>query len=147
MADGFLDEIHRDDCIDLLRYGELGRIALIVDDAPVIVPVNYRLVETSNVTWVAVRTRPGNLLDRERVPVAFEIDHVDHGSREGWSVLVQGILLRLDQHAAGFADLFDPRPWIVDQRDRWLVVEPFSVTGRRLHVREAHHPAPTLFFR
>ena len=147
MTHGFLDEIHRDDCLDLLRYGELGRIALAVDDAPVIVPVNYRLVETSNLTWIAVRTRPGNLLDRERVPVAFEIDHVDHALREGWSVLVQGILLRVDQDAAAFAELFDPRPWIVDERDRWLVIEPFSVTGRRLHVRETHHPRPTLFFR
>jgi nitroimidazol reductase NimA-like FMN-containing flavoprotein (pyridoxamine 5'-phosphate oxidase superfamily) len=144
MHDGLLDELDHEDCVELLRLGNLGRIALDVDEVPVIVPVNYRLVETAHRTWVAVRTRPENLLDRDRVPVAFEIDHVDHQAHEGWSVLVRGILLRVDHRAAGFAELFDPMPWVAAERDRWLVIEPFSITGRRLHVR-GDEPTPTRF--
>ena len=144
---GMLDEISYVHCLELLRCGELGRIALDVDGVPVIMPVNYRLVETAHRTWIAVRTRPGNVLDRDRAPVGFEIDHVDHGSREGWSVLVRGILLRVDRTAAAFDVLFDPSPWVVDERDRWLVIEPFSVTGRRLQVRDVEQSQTTLFFR
>ena len=143
---GMLDDISYAHCLELLRYGELGRIALDVDGVPVIVPVNYRLVETAHRTWIAVRTRPGNVLDRDRTPVAFEIDHVDHRSHEGWSVLVRGMLLRVDREAAAFDLLFDPCPWIVTERDRWLVIEPFSVTGRRLQVRDVEESPTTLFF-
>jgi nitroimidazol reductase NimA-like FMN-containing flavoprotein (pyridoxamine 5'-phosphate oxidase superfamily) len=147
MPEGLLDDIHHEDCLALLRFGELGRIAVNVDEVPVIVPVNYRLVEAAHLTWIAVRTRPGNFLDRDREPVAFEIDHVDHRTHEGWSVLVRGMLMRVDQEAAGFGELFDPLPWVVAERDRWLVIEPFTITGRRLHVREHEHTTPTLFFR
>lgn len=146
MADGALDEISHDDCLELLRYGDVGRVAVNVDDAPVIIPVNYRLVETAHRTWIAVRTRPGNLLDQDRVAVAFEIDHVDHRREEGWSVLVRGMLLRVDHEAAAFGALFDPDPWIQTERDRWLVIEPFSVTGRRLRVSIDATRTPTLFF-
>jgi len=143
---GALDEIGYDDCLALLRFGAVGRLAVDVDGGPVIHPVNYRLVETSGPTWIAVRTRPNNLLDRNRVPAAFEIDHVDHRTREGWSVLVRGILLRVDADAAEFRTLFDPQPWLAEDRDRWLVLEPFAVTGRRLHVSGPDRPAPALFF-
>jgi nitroimidazol reductase NimA-like FMN-containing flavoprotein (pyridoxamine 5'-phosphate oxidase superfamily) len=145
MSEGLLEEIDHDDCLELLRYGELGRVALDVDGAPAIVPVNYRLVETAHLTWITMRTRPGNLLDRNRVPVAFEIDHVDHRTREGWSVLVRGMLLRVDQEAAMFGVQFDPQPWVATERDRWLVIEPFSVTGRRLHLRQDGETAPAFF--
>ena len=146
MSESMLDEISYPDCLALLRFGELGRIALDVDGVPVIMPVNYRLVETAHATWIAVRTRPGNLLDRDRAPVAFEIDHVDHRTHEGWSVMVRGLLMRVDREAAAFDVLFDPNPWIVAERDRWLVIEPFSVTGRRLRVRDVDEPSTTLFF-
>ena len=77
---GTLDEIDLQDCLELLRFGSLGRISVDIDGGPVIVPVNYRLVETSSRTWVEFRTRPGNSLDRYGVPAAFEIDHVDHNA-------------------------------------------------------------------
>ena len=146
MSDGTLDEIGYDDCLELLRFGELGRIALEAEDGPVIVPVNYRLVEPPGRTWLALRTRPGNALDRDRVPAAFEIDHIDHHAHEGWSVLVKGTLLRVDPDAAEFRLWYDPLPWITDERHRWLVIEPFSVTGRRLHTAPTAHSVPGLFF-
>jgi Pyridoxamine 5'-phosphate oxidase len=145
--EGTLDEIGHADCLELLRFGEFGRIAVDIDGGPVVVPVNYRLVEAPGRTWIAMRTRPGNLLDRDRVAAAFEIDHVDHEGREGWSVLVRGTLLRVDPDAAGFRTRFDPDPWVTETRDRWLVLEPFSITGRRLHGVGATQPLPALFFR
>src|SRR6185312_1206411 len=121
-----------DDCLQLLRQHVVGRIAVVLDDGPIVVPVNYRLVETAGRTWVAFRTRPGNVLDHAGAHVAFEIDGIDVEHESGWSVVVRGMLHRVDAAAAGFDELFDPHPWITKERDRWLVVEPFAITGRRL---------------
>ena len=43
---------------------------------------------------------------------------------------------------------FDPEPWLaIGTRTSWLVIEPFSITGRRLHAAEsewAFHPSAYL---
>ncbi len=48
-------------------------------------------------------------------------------------MLVRGTLHHVDPDAADFRERFDPEPWIVAERDAWRIVEPFSITGRRLH--------------
>ena len=143
MVQAWLDELSLEECLDLLRAGAVGRIAFTTDDWPVLFPVNYRLVEASERTWIALRTRSGNVIDRAPLNVAFQVDGLGPMLREGWSVLVRGTLERVDPDAADFRERFDPHPWILDERDAWLIVEPFSITGRRLHAPEpewAFHP-------
>jgi nitroimidazol reductase NimA-like FMN-containing flavoprotein (pyridoxamine 5'-phosphate oxidase superfamily) len=143
MAQAWLDEVSLEECLELLRVGSLGRIAFVSDDWPVVFPVNYRLVEASERTWIALRTRPGNVIDRAPVNVAFQVDGLGPMYQEGWSVLIRGTLHRVDPDAAAFRERFDPQPWILEERDAWLVVEPFAITGRRLHAPEpewAFHP-------
>jgi len=137
MSEAWLDELALDDCLSLLRTGQLGRIGFMVDEFPAVLPVNYRLVETSGRTWIALRTRPGNVIDRAPLQVAFELDGVDQFKGQGWSVLVRGTLHHVDPDAAGFRERFDPEPWIVAERDAWLIIDPFAITGRRLHAAEA----------
>jgi hypothetical protein len=132
----WLEELPGDQCLDLLRQGSVGRIAVVVDDHPIVVPVNYRLVEPVGRRWIAVRTRPENVIDRASMNVAFEIDAIDAVHHEGWSVLVRGTLHRVDPDAAGFREQFDPEPWILEERDRWVVIEPFAITGRQLHAAD-----------
>jgi hypothetical protein len=43
------------------------------------------------------------------------------------------MLLHVDPDAAEFRERFDPQPWMSAERDSWLVLEPFAITGRRLH--------------
>jgi nitroimidazol reductase NimA-like FMN-containing flavoprotein (pyridoxamine 5'-phosphate oxidase superfamily) len=143
MAQAWLDELSLEECLELLRASSIGRIAFISDHWPVVFPVNYRLVEVSERTWIALRTRPGNVIDRAPVNVAFQIDGLGPMYDEGWSVLVRGTLHRVDPDAAAFRERFDPQPWILEERDAWFVVEPFAITGRRLHAPEpewAFHP-------
>jgi nitroimidazol reductase NimA-like FMN-containing flavoprotein (pyridoxamine 5'-phosphate oxidase superfamily) len=135
-----LEELAHDDCVTLLRSATIGRIAVVLDGAPIILPVNYRLVETSGRAWIAVRTRPGNVIDRAGLHAAFEIDGIDPGHHEGWSVLVRGTLHHVDDDAADFRERFDPEPWMSTERDAWLIVDPFAITGRRLHAAEAEWP-------
>lgn len=136
MAEAWLDELSTEECLALLGASTVGRIAYVSEHWPIIFPVNYRLVQATQRTWIALRTRPGNVIDRAPFNVAFQIDGVDPADQRGWSVLVRGTLHHVDPDAADFRDRFDPEPWIVAERDAWLVIEPFSITGRRLHAPE-----------
>ena len=49
--------------------------------------------------------------------------------------LVRGTLEHVDPQAAGFRERFDPEPWL-DDRDAWLMIEPFAITGRALRSAE-----------
>jgi nitroimidazol reductase NimA-like FMN-containing flavoprotein (pyridoxamine 5'-phosphate oxidase superfamily) len=137
--EAWLEELSLDDCETLLRDNSVGRIAFVTDEMLTILPVNYRVVESRGQTpahWLALRTRPGNVIERASMMVAFEIDGIDAAHRQGWSVLVRGTLHHVDADAAGFRTRFDSDPWFAAERDAWLVVEPFSITGRRLHPRD-----------
>jgi hypothetical protein len=74
----WLDELALDECLALVRANaersEVGRIAYLVDDGPVVFPVNYCLVETSGRRWI---------VDRAPMQVAFEVDGVDHLQARG----------------------------------------------------------------
>jgi nitroimidazol reductase NimA-like FMN-containing flavoprotein (pyridoxamine 5'-phosphate oxidase superfamily) len=143
MTDAWLEILTFDDCLHELRQGSVGRIAVVVDESPIVLPVNYTLIEIDSRVWVAIRTRPGNVIERAQMQVALEIDEIDPAHQEGWSVLVRGTLHHADPDAAGFRDRFDPEPWLLAERDAWLVIEPFAITGRRLHAAErewAFHP-------
>ena len=136
MEEARIETLDNDACLAHLRAEPIGRLAVLVDGAPIVLPVTYRLVETSGVTWVAIRTRPGNVMDQAGTNVAFEIDGIDPTRRRGWSVLVRGTLQHVDPDAAGFRERFDTQPWLATERDSWLVIEPSVITGRELHPAE-----------
>ena len=132
MNDTQLLTLDHEACLEHLRYEKVGRIAVVQDEYPLVVPVNYRFVEAAQRNWVALRTRAGNVIDRASSRVAFEIDGIDDTHRRGWSVLVRGTMLPVDEDAADFAEQFDSDTWLSTGRDTWLVIEPFSITGRSL---------------
>jgi nitroimidazol reductase NimA-like FMN-containing flavoprotein (pyridoxamine 5'-phosphate oxidase superfamily) len=143
MNDAWLEELSHDECLDLLRTHKVGRLAVVADDIPIVLPINYRLVETMNRTWLALRTRPENVLDQAPTAAAFEIDDINPFGQGGQSVLVRGQLDRIDADVAAFRERFDSEPWIVAERDAWLIIEPYTITGRRLHPASqdwAFHP-------
>jgi nitroimidazol reductase NimA-like FMN-containing flavoprotein (pyridoxamine 5'-phosphate oxidase superfamily) len=129
----WLEELSNEECLTLLRDTDLGRIAFTVDEFPVVLPVNYRFADgAGSEWWLALRTRPGNVIDQAPMQVAFEIDGVDPISRRGWSVLVRGKLHHVDP-APGTRAIVDSEPWLDGDRDSWLLIQPVLVTGRRLH--------------
>jgi uncharacterized protein len=136
MDEAWLETLDLDGCLAHLRAETIGRLAVVVDGSPIVLPVTFRLVETSGLTWVAFRTRRGNVIDQPSTNVAFEIDGIDPTRRRGWSVLVRGTLQHVDSGAAGFRERFDPQPWLAAERDSWLIIEPFAITGRELHPSE-----------
>lgn len=132
-AHAWIEELSTEECLTLLRDTNLGRIAFVANSFPIILPVNYRFAELpGSEWWLALRTRPGNVIDRAPTNVAFEIDGVDPVARSGWSVLVRGTLKHLDL-ASEEGNLLDSEPWLDDDRGSWLLIEPIFVRGRRLH--------------
>jgi hypothetical protein len=136
VSDAWLDNIPYDECLSLLRASSVGRVAVTMEDMSALFPANYRLVETSRFTWLAIRTRPGNVIDRAPMHVALEMDNIDSLHHQGWAVLVRGTHHHVAPDAADFRDRFDPHPWLIDERDAWLVIQPFTISGRRLHATE-----------
>lgn len=136
MDEAWLETLDLETCLKHLRSEQVGRLAIVADGFPIVLPITYRLLETSSSTWVALRTRSGNVIDQASMNVAFEIDGIDAAHHRGWSVLVRGMLQHVDPDAAGFRERFDPQPWMATDRDAWLIIEPFSITGRELHPSE-----------
>jgi nitroimidazol reductase NimA-like FMN-containing flavoprotein (pyridoxamine 5'-phosphate oxidase superfamily) len=139
MTEARLEELSYEECLSLLRTHELGRIAVVVDDVPIVVPVNYTFVEASGRTWIAFRTREGSIMEQGSIIVAFQIDGADEVRREGWSVLAIGTLHRVNPDAADFRERFDPRPWVEVDRDAWLIVDPIQISGRRIYAEQLPH--------
>lgn len=132
-AHAWLEELSPEACLALLDAASVGRIAFVVGEYPVVLPVNYRFVESAGAPWLALRTRPGNVIATAPEQVAFEIDGIDAVSRVGWSVLVRGTLHHTHPSFARPGSFFDSEPWLADDRTSWLFIEPAIITGRRLH--------------
>lgn len=130
---GDLEVLEREACLQLLRTAPVGRVAVAVPgEAPLVVPVNFLLVEDR----IVFRTDYGTVF-RQAVlaegPVSFQVDAVDVATRTGWSVLVQGRATEVGEWEASGLPL---RPWASGSKAHWVQLEARSVTGRRLVLPE-----------
>jgi nitroimidazol reductase NimA-like FMN-containing flavoprotein (pyridoxamine 5'-phosphate oxidase superfamily) len=131
-----IEELSPQDCRMQLGLGTVGRLAIVIDGYPLVLPVNYRMLDDAAGMGILFRTGPGSSLDRAPAHVAFEIDGIDHYHRQGWSVVVRGDLHHLDQSEIdSVRENVDPRPWPGDLTT-WLILRPKSITGRRLRAAE-----------
>lgn len=132
-AIGRLEELSREECLELLASHEVGRLAVVVEGQPVIFPVNYAL----DGDIVVFRNDPGTKLTHARLDkVAFEIDDVDGATREGWSVVVTGTARELtdalDEVSVREQNL-PLRPWATGDKAHWVRIIAGAISGRRLH--------------
>lgn len=132
MQEAWLKELSTEECITLLKGEVIGRIAFLLEGLPVVLPVNYQLLETPAGVVLTLRTRPGGSIDRAPQPAALEIDGVDHSHRRGWSVLVRGTLRHLTACDNELRTHFRLVPWLPAEPNVWLVIEPIEISGRRL---------------
>jgi nitroimidazol reductase NimA-like FMN-containing flavoprotein (pyridoxamine 5'-phosphate oxidase superfamily) len=104
------------------QSGGIGRLAFNTETGPTIYPVNF----TVDGHAIVFRTSPLTGLGALGwgVDVAFEVDHVDVETRDGWSVVVRG-----------FAEVVD-NPAEEDRlRSLRRRPEPWAEGGRPMHVR------------
>jgi uncharacterized protein len=126
-----LETMAEEECIDLLLRHNLGRIAVLAGEQPLIFPVNYAYGDRV----IAVRTGPGTkLATAPNARVAFEIDNYDPSTGVGWSVLVQGVAYEItgavDRQSRLARDL-QVHPLAPGQHDHWIGIHPTDMSGRR----------------
>lgn len=126
------EHIPRDDCLRLLAQHQrgVGRLAVLEEGLPTIMPVNYAMVEDR----IVFRSGPGVKLEAAHGAghVAFEIDHVDELTRTGWSVVVRGhaeVVTSKSQLFLLTATVLEP---FIPGKDAWVMIHPESITGRRV---------------
>ncbi|MBM9467799.1 pyridoxamine 5'-phosphate oxidase family protein [Nakamurella leprariae] len=130
-----LQTLTDEECTELLSARTVGRLGVMVERYPLILPVNYTLDRGV----VVIRSRPGTkLTNASHANVTFQVDDFDTVTRTGWSVLVRGQAEELtDRHSEEVRERTETsglQPWVADADLRWVRIIPHGVTGRRIVV-------------
>jgi nitroimidazol reductase NimA-like FMN-containing flavoprotein (pyridoxamine 5'-phosphate oxidase superfamily) len=120
------------ECRDLLEGGVIGRVAMATPVGPRIVPVNYSLHGNA----VVFRTAPYSELSTYGwdTDLAFEIDHFDYDTHQGWSVVAVGRahVVSDPDEVQRIRREWEPRPWAPGTRNLFVKLAWRDLTGVRL---------------
>jgi nitroimidazol reductase NimA-like FMN-containing flavoprotein (pyridoxamine 5'-phosphate oxidase superfamily) len=127
-----LEVLDRAGCIELLaRHRFVGRLAVVVDGRPIILPVNYIFDDDSVVFCTAIGTKLDAVMGG--ADVAFEVDDSVPLHHSGWSVLVRGRAEAITDPGEvarlGHGPL---RPWAKGARANWVRISLDEISGRRI---------------
>ncbi|MCT9930985.1 pyridoxamine 5'-phosphate oxidase family protein [Planotetraspora sp. A-T 1434] len=132
-----LEKLEGDECLRLISPGGVGRVAFNDYTGPVILPVNYVIHDGT----ILFRTALGGPLDQElrtgvegaEFIVAFEVDHIDEATHQGWSVLVRGGLHHVvsSEERAEAAES-GVESWAGGERELYIRIAPVEISGRRI---------------
>jgi nitroimidazol reductase NimA-like FMN-containing flavoprotein (pyridoxamine 5'-phosphate oxidase superfamily) len=109
----------------------VGRVGITDRAMPVILPVNYALLDGD----VVFATETGTKLDSAvlRSIVAFEVDQVDEQAGTGWSVCVTGVAEEVVQDdQVERARGLDLQPMVPLRRKRYVRIRSDLISGRRI---------------
>jgi nitroimidazol reductase NimA-like FMN-containing flavoprotein (pyridoxamine 5'-phosphate oxidase superfamily) len=132
-----LELLDEAECLRLISPGGIGRIAYSGRYGLTVLPVNYKLHDGAIMFRTSQRSLTGEDLRtgiaHAEYQVAFEIDHIDPASREGWSVLIHGPAHHMDSEAERMAVLASGvEPWPGGEHEHAVRIIPARITGRRL---------------
>ena len=128
-------DLDRRESLRLAATVPVGRVACVRDDAPQVVPVNHAIRNDH----VVFRSGLGSKLaaawtDLEMV---LEVDDLDAVTRTGWSVVLRGIGEPvLDPVEVRRLEALRLQPWAGEDREHWVRIRVYEVTGRRIVVEE-----------
>lgn len=132
-----LEELSEAESLRLIGQAQVGRIGFTGRFGPVVLPVNFKLVDgavifrTQEYGHIAEDLRTG--ITGAEYKVAFEVDQTDAAMRTGWSVLIQGAVHHVDDKEERASLLaVGLEPWAGGERALFLRIVPSLVTGRRI---------------
>jgi nitroimidazol reductase NimA-like FMN-containing flavoprotein (pyridoxamine 5'-phosphate oxidase superfamily) len=127
---GRLAAMSEDECRELLRGANIGRVSVTYDALPVIAPVNY-VVDGSSIVF---RTRRDGMLASacNETVIAFEIDELAADGTSGWSVNVVGVASLLGPSEQLRALSLGLVSAAGDDRDQFTRLRMGLVSGRRI---------------
>jgi nitroimidazol reductase NimA-like FMN-containing flavoprotein (pyridoxamine 5'-phosphate oxidase superfamily) len=116
----------------MLRDEPVGHVALTARALPVVVPVNFALLD-GDIVW---RSAQGTKLNDASAGfvVAFEADHYEPDHTQGWSVMIQGLAhVIVDSAQLDRARKLPLESWALEAAaDRYVCLVPNIVTGMRM---------------
>ena len=126
MTDEVVTELTPEECWQMLRDEEFGRLAYRLVDEVHITPINYA-VDGGTLLF---RTAEGNKLLAVAMgsEVAFEIDR--YGEESARSVVVRGNARLLPEDEAHRAENVPLRPWVPTLKYNVVEIQPKVVSGR-----------------
>jgi nitroimidazol reductase NimA-like FMN-containing flavoprotein (pyridoxamine 5'-phosphate oxidase superfamily) len=127
-------ELDVEECWRRLSTHGVGRLAVVSADGPMVLPVNYSVVDGVIAFRTAPRSTAAHVVGTS---VAFEVDHIDEVFSRGWSVLVRGRARGVTDpdEIRRLADKAYSTPWAGGRREMWVCVDPVAVTGRAIMER------------
>ena len=131
---GGLQILSRQQCLQLMAQSPIGRVVFTDRALPVALPVNFALLGEDVVFCTATGTKLSAALAKS--VVAFQVDHIDPGTEDGWSVLIQGWatnVTRPDELA--MVDSLGLKSWAPGQRCHFVRIRSEIVSGRKLASR------------
>lgn len=130
-----IEDLQEDECFRLVKQKGVGRFVFQDSDGPAAVPVNFGLAGEQIVFRVETRSHLREMLQG---PVAFEVDHTEPETGEGWSVLIRGTGREVEMdHVPELLHLMresTPQPWAEGVHNVWVAITARKVTGRRLTI-------------
>ena len=128
-----LEPLSQRECVNRLGSGCVGRVGLVAEGVPHVLPVNYASEATGRVVY---RTMQGTLLSTVAgQQVVFEVDGFDRDRAVGWSVCVHGTAHEVSVPTASAARTLADHSlitWAPGLRDCWFAIEPDELTGRAI---------------
>jgi nitroimidazol reductase NimA-like FMN-containing flavoprotein (pyridoxamine 5'-phosphate oxidase superfamily) len=136
----WMEILSTSECWRLLGTCAVGRLAVTGDDGPEIYPVNIAVDGES----VVFRTDPGSKVTAIAADprVALEVDSIDLEAQDGWSVVVAGRLVELNDGELVAARRLPLAPWTIGDKQRWFRLVPRRITGRGIGVRASRARPP-----
>ncbi|HEV8627037.1 MAG TPA: pyridoxamine 5'-phosphate oxidase family protein [Acidimicrobiia bacterium] len=131
LVDNGLEILSPDECRDLLRRGEVGRVAVTIAALPAVFPVNYALLGDEIVFLTGEGTKLRAAV--AEAVVAFEVDDFDATRPYGWSVLAVGVAQEItDPEQLSAARNLGLHPFAAGDRTHFVKIRPEFISGRRI---------------
>ncbi len=128
---GQLESLDQEECYRLLARTALGRVGVTLGAVPAVLPVNFSLLGEDVIFRTGIDGVLMGAVDGK--VVAFEADHIDVQSHEGWSVMMVGWAHRVhDRDLLETVTHLPLQPWAPGDRDAVVQVIPRFVSGRRI---------------
>jgi nitroimidazol reductase NimA-like FMN-containing flavoprotein (pyridoxamine 5'-phosphate oxidase superfamily) len=124
--------IGEEECLELLASQSVGRLAVVHQGQPLVLPATYFLDGRT----VACRTVLDVMRDAATLGrVTFEVDSVHPELHEGWTVAVSGV----GEHITDALDAWSQHlmsrarqlPWVTDNNESWVAIASPTFTGVR----------------
>ena len=128
--DEVISELTADECWELLRGEEFGRLAYLLGDEINIAPINYAVDGQAHLFETAEGSKLLGIVMNPHV--VFETDRYSNDIAE--SVIVRGKARLLEEDEAHRIEKVPVRPWLETLKYYVFEIVPSRLTGRRFHL-------------